>query len=133
MLPRAFRDSHWKVDRFRGERVRQSDEQFLAECGIPPGADLARVAIAVRRCVADTGLVDSAFVQPGDRFPGSLDVLPLWDSMDFVDLVLRIERELDVTWDDREDSKVFATPFTVLELIHRVHAVAAPLRSPAAT
>jgi hypothetical protein len=133
MLPKACRDSHWKVDHFKGDRVRWSDEQFLKECNNSPASDLARTAVAVRRCVADVGLIDSMFIRPNDCFPGNLDVLPLWESMDFIDLVLRIQDELSVEWTDRQDTGVLATPFTVLELIQRIQAVAVPFRAPAAT
>jgi acyl carrier protein len=83
----------------------------------------ARTAVAVRRAVAGVGLVDPAFIFASDRFPDDLDVLPLWDSMDFLDLTLRLEKELDVEIPNRIAEGLFdIRGFTVRELAERVYA-----------
>jgi acyl carrier protein len=129
MSLKLFQTAHAKVERFRSNRTRQVDEDFLAECEIIPGSDRARIALGVRRCVADAGLIDSAFIRPTDRFPDDLGVLPLWDSMDFLDLVIRLERELNISFESHEGGKVFKVPFNVRELINRVASVAVPVGS----
>jgi acyl carrier protein len=91
---RIFKTSHGKVAQFRAGRSRQSDEQFVADCELPSNPEAVRIAIGVRRAVANVGLVDPLFIQASDRFPEELGVLPLWDSLDWVSLVLAMEEEL---------------------------------------
>jgi hypothetical protein len=93
-LFRVFKTAHWKVADFREGRTRQPDHAFLADCGVEPETEAARIAIAVRRAVAGVGLVDPLFVRAGDSYPGTLELLPLWDSMDWFFLQSEIEREL---------------------------------------
>jgi hypothetical protein len=83
-----------KVALFCKGRARQSDEQFVADCSLPPGLDAARIAGAVRRAVAVVGTVDPEFIRADDTYPGTLDVLPLWDSMSWYEFVLALEDEL---------------------------------------
>jgi acyl carrier protein len=61
---------------------------------LPDGPEAARIAIGVRRAVASVGLVDPLFIRASDRFPEELGALPLWDSMDWMSLVLALEEEL---------------------------------------
>lgn len=91
---RVFKPAHWKVNDFRQGRTRQPDREFLADCGVEPGTEAARIALAVRRAVAGIGLVDPLFVRVADSYPGTLELLPLWDSMDWLALQLEIRREL---------------------------------------
>jgi len=91
---RVFKPAHSKVDDFREGRTRQSDNEFLADCGLTPGTEAAEVALAVRRAVAGVGLIDPLFIRAHDSYPGTLEVLPLWDSMDWLCLVFELEREL---------------------------------------
>jgi hypothetical protein len=49
---RVFKTAHCKVDDFRKGRTRQPDHEFLADCGVEAGTDMARIALAVRRAVA---------------------------------------------------------------------------------
>src|ERR1035437_5068368 len=85
---------HTKVLEFRQGRERQPDEVFVAECGLPDDPESHRIAIGVRRAVGGVGLVDPLFIHATDRFPEDLSKLPLWDSMDWVTLVLQLEDEL---------------------------------------
>lgn len=82
------------MDEFRNGRSRQSDDDFLRDCGLEPGRPEASIAIAVRRAVAGVGLVDPLFIRATDSYPGHLELLPLWDSMDWLTLILEIEREV---------------------------------------
>jgi hypothetical protein len=88
------------VEDFCTGRTRQPDDQFLGDCGIAPGSETARIALAVRRAVAGIGLVDPLFVRQADSYPGTLEML-LWDSMDWLSLLFEIERELGqrVRWE----------------------------------
>src|SRR3712207_8437464 len=63
------------------------------------GADAARVALAVRHAVANVGLVDPLFIRADDRAEGELAVLPLWDSMDWVEFVMELEAQLGTRLD----------------------------------
>jgi hypothetical protein len=91
---RFFKTAGQKVADFRHGRSRQPDEAFLAECGLPDTPGARRVALAVRRAVANVGLVDSQFIRVDDDWPGSLELLPLWDSMDWLAFFLELEEEL---------------------------------------
>jgi len=89
-----FKTAHHKVEEFRKGRSRQSDEQFVSECLLPSVPEARRIAIGVRRAVANIGLIDPLFIRASDRFPEELEILPLWDSMDWVALILELESEL---------------------------------------
>ena len=115
-LLRHFR--HWtkKVADFTAGRVPEADDGFLADCDLPPGAEAVRVALAVRKVFGEVGSVDPKFIRPTDRFPDELGVLPGWDSIDMLDVVFRLEKELNV--------KVWRNPvlpverFTVRDFVH---------------
>jgi hypothetical protein len=91
---RIFKTAHNKVSDFREGRTRQSDLEFFCDCGIEADTEAARIALAVRRAVAGIGLVDPLFVQANDSYPGRLELLPLWDSMDWLSLECELVREL---------------------------------------
>jgi acyl carrier protein len=101
---RVFKPAHSKVDDFREGRTRQPDDDFLRDCGFESGTEAADIALAVRRAVAGVGLVDPLFVRCDDSYPGTLEVLPLWDSMDWLALASELERELghSVQWQPGE-------------------------------
>ena len=115
---RAFKPVHCKVEDFCRGRARQPDNEFLADCGIEAGGEAARVALAVRRAVAWIGVVDPLFVRASDSYPGTLELLPLWDSMDWLSLQLRIEEELGqkVRWEACECAPN-PEPLTVGEMV----------------
>ena len=118
---RIFRTAHDKVADFRAGRTRQPDEQFIAECELPDNPEALRIALGVRRAVANVGLVNPAFISASDRFPEELGVLPLWDSMDWVSLMLALEEELgkpppEPLWEWREQGS-----FSVKQLVQAVH------------
>ncbi|HEU5117507.1 MAG TPA: hypothetical protein VFT74_12755, partial [Isosphaeraceae bacterium] len=95
LMWRGFQTAHDKVDAFRDGRNRQSDDEFLAECHLTGDPEARRIGLAVRRAVAGVGLIDPLFIRASDRFPEDLGVLPLWDSMDWMSLILELERELE--------------------------------------
>jgi hypothetical protein len=123
---RAFKPVHCKVADFCRGRAPRPDDEFLADCGIEPAGEAARVALAVRRAVAWVGVVDPLFVRASDSYPGTLELLPLWDSMDWLSLQLRIEEELGqkVRWEACECAPR-AWPLTVGEMVACVRALLA--------
>ena len=118
---RVFKPAHSKVDDFREGRTRQSDNDFLADCGLTPGTEAAKVALAVRRAVAGVGLIDPLFIRSEDSYPGTLEVLPLWDSMDWLAFVLEVERELGQSFPYGSSELASKSgPVTVRDLVARV-------------
>jgi hypothetical protein len=100
-LRRVIRLPSQKVAAFCKGRSRQSDEQFVVDCALLPDPAVTRVAIAVRRAVAAVGTVDPQFIRADDVYPGTLDVLPLWDSMSWLEFILALEEELGTRIDGR--------------------------------
>src|SRR5206468_3996789 len=91
-----------KVALFCEGRSPEPDERFVAECGPPTDAEAARVAVAVRRAVANIGSVDPAFIRAADLYPDQLGVLPLWDSMDWLAFFMELEKELGTRISEQE-------------------------------
>lgn len=89
-----------QVAAFCKDRTRQTDEQFVADCGLPNDAEAVRIAIAVRRAVADVGAVDPEFIRADDDYPGSLEALPLWDSMSWYEFEFALEMQLGTRFED---------------------------------
>jgi hypothetical protein len=83
-----------RVEEFRRGRQRQTDEEFWSQCGLPDTPRARQIALAVRRAVANVGLVDSQFISLEDSYPGTLEVLPIWDSIDWLSFVFELEKEL---------------------------------------
>jgi acyl carrier protein len=55
---------------------------------------MIQVALAARRVIAELGTVPAETILPDDSFVYDLVELPCWDSLDWLGLVLGIEREL---------------------------------------
>lgn len=105
---------------FARQHPPQSDAEFLAECGLPVNA--SATALAVRRSVASYGMVAAEHIRSGDSYPGTLESLSGWDSLDFLGWVIELERELggarvELSWFDGLPS-----PFAVRDLAVAVHA-----------
>lgn len=115
MALRHFR--HWteKVADFTRGRVPQADDAFIAACHLPPQPDARRISLVVRRVFAEEGSVDPAFIYAEDRYPEDLGILPSWDSIDMLDIIFRLEKQLNV-----KIGRVMPTRFTVREFIHRL-------------
>ena len=116
---RIFKTAHSKVADFREGRIRQSDNDFLADCGLTPGTETAEVALAVRRAAAWVGLIDPPFIRADDSYPGTLEVLPLWDSMDWMSFVLLLEEELGQSFPYDPGEFMKPRPLTVRDLADR--------------
>ena len=79
---------------FTRNRTRLSDMDFVSACHIGDDSAICKVAIAVRRSVANYGMVDADFIYPSDRYPGQLNALSGWDSLDLFGWLLELEQEL---------------------------------------
>ena len=114
--------TRWKVERFCEGRIPQSDDDFLRDCEIAPNTEAARIAVAARRAVAETGSVDPLFIRADDNAPGgTLDVLPVWDSMDFLTLIFALEKHLDQRAPgSTTDCLPQSLPFTVRKFAERI-------------
>ncbi|MBI5383884.1 MAG: hypothetical protein HZA90_04275 [Verrucomicrobia bacterium] len=122
-----FKTAHHKVDDFRQGRIRQADEEFLQDCQICSGTEAARIGLAVRRAVGGVGLVDPLFVRADDSYPGTLERLPLWDSMDWVAFEMEVERELGEPLPSGEHVPTpSAQRMTVRDLVERVRELMRP-------
>jgi hypothetical protein len=98
----SFRTTNQKIARFCEGRSKQPDDQFIAECGLPPDPEAARIAVAVRRAVADIGSIDPEFICADDAYPDQLAVLPLWDSMDWMAFLWALEEQLGTRLSEQE-------------------------------
>ena len=84
---------------------------------MPEDEDAERVALAVRRAVARVGLVDPLYIRADDRYPDELVVLPLWDSIDWLELIFTIEDELNLSISDKE-VELMTKNFSVRSCVH---------------
>jgi len=109
-----FRTGTNKVAEFTEGRRPQADGEFLAACDLPADSRATRYALAVRKVFAEEGSVDPQFILAADRFPEELGVLPFWDSIDMLDLVFRLEKELRV----KIPGNPFPRKFSVRQFIH---------------
>jgi hypothetical protein len=76
------------------ERPTMGDGEFVKACEIPGEPLMVEVALAARRVIAELGTVPAETIRPDDSFAQDLVHLPYWDSLDWLGLVLGIEREL---------------------------------------
>ncbi len=129
MPPGFLKGSHRKVADFRRGRERQSDDAYLADLGIADQPLEREVALAVRRAVANVGLVDPLYIRADDRARDELSVLPLWDSMEWVALLLELEDELSLAIPDREAEQIKVSNFSVRSCVRDTIGVVRRLRA----
>ncbi len=96
-----------KIDKFCQDHTPQADLDFLADCGISENTEAARIALGVRRAVAKCGCIEPAFVATNDDYPGSLEVLPFWDSIDVFGFLLELENEIGVRLSKKDITQIF--------------------------
>jgi acyl carrier protein len=111
-LRMIFRSAEQKVAFFCKDRSPQSDEQFLTECGLPADPEADRVALAVRRAVANLGSIDPQFIRADDVYPDQLGMLPFWDSIDVMAYIWELEEQLGTRFTQEE---LRGPPFTQKE------------------
>jgi acyl carrier protein len=92
-LRKQRRATELAASRWR-ERPTMDDGEFLGECEIPDDPLMVEVTLAARRVIAELGTVPAETILPDDSFVSDLVQLPYWDSLEWMGLVLGIEREL---------------------------------------
>jgi acyl carrier protein len=92
-----------RIAEFIAGRSPQSDEEFVRGCALPTQTfpQAAIIALLSRRAIARLGQIDPKYIYAEDTFR-LLEVLPFWDSLDAVDIVMTLEDELGVQIADRE-------------------------------
>jgi acyl carrier protein len=128
MSARFLKGSRDKVADFKKGRERQSDEDFLRDLGMLDSAEEREVALAVRRAVANVGLIDPLYIRADDREREELSVLPLWDSMDWVALLMELEDELSLAIPDKAAEKIKVSNFSVRSCVRDTIMVVRELR-----
>lgn len=124
-----LKGSHFKVAEFKQGRNRQADADFLRDLGIGDNPEEREVALAVRRSVANVGLIDPLYIRADDRARDELSVLPLWDSMDWVALLMELEDELGLSIPDKEAQQIKVSDFSVRSCVKDTLAVVRRLRA----
>lgn len=101
---------------FRRRFAARSDSDFLADCGVIGDPDAERAALAVRRSVARYGAITPEHIYASHSYPGELESLSNWDSLDFIGWALELELELGIKvqrgWFD-----LLPQPFSVYDLV----------------
>jgi acyl carrier protein len=105
---------------FTATRESQSDQNFIAACGLPDDGIAWETAIAVRRSVAAYGMVSREYIAISDRYPDELINLSGWDSLDFLAWILELEKELDEPVPPEAYAEI-RTPFTVNDLVWAIY------------
>lgn len=75
--------------------VSESEAEFLAGCSVKPETDEARLAIAVRKALAEFAGVKSDEVLSVYQIESDLGISPL-DSLNLVDLMVTMEKETGI-------------------------------------
>jgi acyl carrier protein len=94
LLGRRYqRKQRLTVERWCSGRSVMTDQEFLAACGVTADPLQMRVAIVTRNMIAEYTGVPAATIRPDD---GAADFGHLLDSMDWLEVWFRIEKESDV-------------------------------------
>jgi hypothetical protein len=117
---RWWKTAQERAAEFEATRSPQSDEEFLAECALPPTDHARRVALAVRRSVATYGICDPAYIRPHDRYPEQLGMLSGWDSIDFLGWTMELDEELKLVVPNATWTSLKGPGFSVLQLIQAI-------------
>jgi hypothetical protein len=129
MTLRWWRTADEMASDFARQFPARSDAEFLADCALPNDPNAERAALAVRRSVAIYGAVPPVHIYANHSYPGELESLSGWDSIDFVGWILELERELGVDVDAKWFEKLPAT-FSVRDLAQIVYAQLGPTTKP---
>jgi len=95
-----------EIERFE-QRPRVEGDEFLDAMGIDRSSEFTQVALAARAKLAELGCVPPESIRAADRFYPDLEKLPVYDSIDVLDVVFTLERELDIRV-SRHDSATIA-------------------------
>lgn len=120
---RFFASKAERVEGFRKGRAPQTDPAYVAALGMADDTQASEVALAVRRAVAKIGDVDPLYVYADDGMQ-ELSLLPVWDSMDWVALIMELEDQIDIRISDNDAEKLtpvrYEDEFSVPDFTHRV-------------
>jgi len=95
-----------QVQAFTSGKNPQSDEEFLAGCGLPDNDGAKSVALGVRRVIATFGEIEPEYIHHNAVFASEINYLPFWDSLDGVELVMTLEDELGTAISDEEAESI---------------------------
>ena len=101
-----------------------SDDEFVLKCDLPDVELATRAALIARRAAGKMGCVDPQFIMPDDDYPSSLEVLPGWESIDWVEFVMAIEEASNVEIPDEAAEMIvgsWSSHATIKDLVHRVY------------
>jgi acyl carrier protein len=76
------------------KRPPMGNDEFLAACNITDEPLRIEVALAARRVIGELATVPAETIRPDDSFAHDLVQLPYWDSLDWLDFVFLVEREI---------------------------------------
>lgn len=89
-LAKFFRETSAYCDAWRA-RTRQSDEEFLAVCGVSRHSESAKLALTVRFELGEAAAVAAETIHADDSLRDRI-----WDCIDMLDIHLRIESAANV-------------------------------------
>ena len=117
---RWWKTAQERAEEFQATRPPQSDEAFVAECGLPATDHARRVALAVRHSVATYGMCEPEYIRVDDRYPEQLGMLSGWDSIDFLGWTLELDKELKLVVPNKAWKSLKGPGFSVRELIQAI-------------
>ena len=97
-------------------RDAQELDEFIVDCGQVPSDSIRLVADAIRKSLAYIAPFDHDKLRSSDSYPGSLEVLPGWDSLDFLEWQFLFEECLGQTVPTDTFAKI-GPAFTIAELV----------------
>ena len=75
-------------------RPNQPTDTFILACGREVTPDAIRIAEAIRMSLSHAASFQHSQLRADDTYPGNLEVLPGWDSLDFLEWVMTAEEYL---------------------------------------
>jgi acyl carrier protein len=90
--------------KFLAKRAPQSDEQFVAACGIENAAAID--ALKIRKAIANLANVESNQIRAEDTFDGDLAHFDFWGSLDSIAVLLELEDCLGIRIPDCEAASI---------------------------
>ena len=101
-------------------RTPQTLDTFICDCGLAPSDRVRRIADTARKSLTVAGAFQDDQIRAEDAYPGTLEVLPGWDSLDFVEWQMEFEELLGQAVPD-EAFEGLTGSFTVADLVKAVN------------
>lgn len=116
----VFTPKKKKVAEFLRLHEPQADSIFVAECGYESDIEASKIALGVRRCIAEMGGIPPEYIRHDHRFPDDIGNLDFWDSIDEIGFLV----ELEANFNRRlPDEPLIGQGFVVKDLVRRIVAV----------